>query len=520
MTKSWRSILWSGVIGLLALPLATLAAPPATAESQADNIDTARIDAFVSEQVRRHGIPGVSLGIVEGDRIVHLRGLGRADETSRAMTPQTPIVIASMSKLLTAMAVMQLVEAGQVELDAPVQRYVPDFRMADPVASGKITVRHLLLHTSGIPVTSCDTREDAETLAQYVAELRTVELDTAPGAEHTYCSGNYNVLGRIIETVSGQSFSDYIEQRVFSPLGMSQSFTSEEEAERAGMGRNYRFIFGVAVPHHERYNTSQLPSGFLISTAEDMTHFLIAHLNEGRYDGKSVLSPEGIAAMQAPGVPTGSGEETYGLGWERSQLGGVPVIQHAGTHADFYGVAFIEPETRRGVVLMFNAFGALASATAYKEVEVGVARLLAGREPAPASGMTLGRLYLIVDAVLGVLLALALVPLLRMGRWAGWLRRRYRAGRLQLLRVSLRIAWELGLPLVLLIGVRLFIGVNLGAQSWAEILMAFPDFAAWLWAVSLVIGLTGAIRLAITVRVLRSKDGESRRATLQQPTSA
>jgi CubicO group peptidase (beta-lactamase class C family) len=520
MKNGWRTILRSGLLGLLALPLVPFAAVQATAESQTGAIDTARLDAFVGEQVQRHGIPGVSLGIVEGDRIVHLRGFGKADQTGCPMTPRTPFVIASMSKPLTATAVMQLVEAGEVELDAPVRRYVPDFRMADPVASGGITVRHLLQHTSGIPVTSCDTREGAETLAQYVAELRTVELDGAPGAEHSYCSGNYNVLGRIIETVSGQPFGDYMERNVFTPLQMRRSYTSEGEAERAGMGQNYRFIFGVAVPHHERYNTSQLPSGFLISTAEDMTHFLIAHLNGGRYDGRSVLSAEGIAAMQAPGVPTGSGDETYGLGWERSPLGGVPVIQHAGTHADFYGVAFIEPRTQRGAVLMFNAFGTLAAATAYKEVEAGVARLVVGREPAPASSLTLGRLYLIVDAVLGALLALALVPLLRMRRWAERLRRRHQAGRPPLLRVGLRLLWELGLPLLLLIGVRMFIGVNLGAQSWAEILMAFPDFTVWLWAVSLVILLTGALRLAISLRTFGWGEWRHFRAGVSQPSSS
>jgi hypothetical protein len=263
-----------------------------------------------------------------------------------------------------------------------------------------------------------------------------------------------------------------------------------------------------------------MPSGFLISTAEDMSRFLIAQLNGGRYDGGTVLSPEGIALMQAPGVPTGTKGEMYGLGWERSPLGGVPVIRHAGTHADFYGVAFIEPKTRRGAVLMFNAFGTLAALTAYGEIEAGVARLLVGQEPDPASSMTLGRLYLIVDAVLGLLMALALVPLLRLRRWAGRLRERHRVGKPVFLRFGLRLVWELGLPLLLLIGGRLFIGENLGAQSWAEITMGFPDFTLWLWAVSLVIGLTGALRLATTIRVLRGTHGEYRSATIRQATGA
>ena len=506
-TKQWRATARGGLVCLLALLLVPLAVQAVAAGARAGALDTARIDAFVGEQVRRHGIPGVALGIVEGDRIVHLQGYGRADATGRPVTPQTPFLLASVSKPLTATAVLQLVEAGRVELDAPVQRYVPDFRVADPVASAQITVRHLLQHTSGIPLTACDTREDAVTLAQFVAELRTVDLAAPPGARHSYCSGNYNVLGRVVETVSGRSFADYMQRQVFAPLGMHHSYTAEREARRDGLAQGHRWLFGLPVPAAERYNASQLPSGFLIASAEDLTHFLIAQLNGGRFGSTSVLSPEGIAAMQAPGVPIGPGRGAYGLGWKTAPLGGVPVIQHYGDNYYYHGLAFIEPETRRGAVLLMNGNGALAGATAYKEIEEGVARLLAGQEPAPASSLSLGRRYLLVDAVLGGLLALALWPLLRLRGWAARLRQRHRAGRPRLALVALRLGWEFGAPLVLLGGVRLFIGANLGAQSWAEILQAFPDFTLWLWALALLVLLTGALRLALTRRVLRRSDG-------------
>jgi CubicO group peptidase (beta-lactamase class C family) len=505
LTGRCLAIARGGLLTLLALMLVAFAAHPAAARAQAGPIDTARIDAYVAEQVRRHGLPGVALGIVEGDRIVHLNGFGKADQTGRPVTPQTPFVIASISKPLTATAVMQLVEAGQVELDAPVQRYLPDFRMADEAASARITVRHLLLHTSGIPVTSCDTREDAETLAQYVAELRTVALAAEPGARHDYCSGNYNVLGRIVEVVSGQSFGEYMQQQVFAPLAMRHSYTAEAEARRDGLAQGYWWLFGLAVPYHDRYNTSQLPSGYLIASAEDLTHFLIAQLNGGQYGGSSVLSPAGIAAMQAPGVPLGARAGTNGLGWQSSPIGGVPLIHHSGDHADVHGRAFIEPESRRGAVLLMNTNGLLALEGPLKEIEAGVARLLVGQEPAPVSSMSLGRRYLIVDAVLAALFALALWPLLRLPRWSAALRRRRSEGRARLPLVGLRLAAELGLPLVALGGMRLVLH-GMGAQSWAEGLSIFPDLGAWLWTVSLLVLLTGAARLALTIRVVRGDD--------------
>jgi CubicO group peptidase (beta-lactamase class C family) len=162
------------------------------------NTTAERIDEFVSQQVKRHRIPGLALALVDDKQILFMKGYGRADPTGRIVTPKTPFLLASASKPLTAVAVMQLVEAGEVDLDAPVQRYIPEFTLADTSASRQITVRHLLLHTSGLPVTACDTRGNAATLAEYVAELQTVEIAAPVGVRHIYCSGNYNVLGHII----------------------------------------------------------------------------------------------------------------------------------------------------------------------------------------------------------------------------------------------------------------------------------------------------------------------------------
>src|SRR5215203_4102085 len=117
--------------------------------SQSDTFE--EIDAHIEGQMERLNIPGVALAIVEGDEIAHLRGFGRARPGGEEPTPHTPFIIGSLTKSFTALAVMQLVEAGKVELDAPVQRYLPWFRVADPRASVQITVRHLLNQTSGLP---------------------------------------------------------------------------------------------------------------------------------------------------------------------------------------------------------------------------------------------------------------------------------------------------------------------------------------------------------------------------------
>ncbi len=309
------------------------------------------------------------------------------------------------------------------------------------------------------------------------------------------------MLGRIIEVVAGESYASYMQQQVFAPLQMRHSFTSAQEAQRDGLAQEYQWLFGLAVPAQFHFNPSQLPSGYLMSSAEDMCHFLIAQMNEGRFGATRVLSAEGIAAMHAPGVATGAPSETYGLGWVTGSIGGVPVVHHDGGHPNARTFLFMEPESRRGAVLLMNSSGLLPDVTAFTEIKEGVARLLAGQEPAPAS-LSLPTLYLIVDAVLAALLALALWPILRLRRWDQRLRQHHQAGRPRLLRVGLRLGCEFGVPLLLLIGVRLLLD-SMGAQSWYQGLLGFPDFVAWLWAISLLMLLTAVLRGVLVLRALR-----------------
>jgi CubicO group peptidase (beta-lactamase class C family) len=488
----------------LARPLFAVLSPP-VASATANIADVEQIDAFVSEQINRHGLPGVALALVEGDQIIFMKGYGMADQSGRPVTPQTPFLLASVSKPLTATAIMQLVEEGQVELDVPVQHYVPDFRLADPAASSQITVRHLLLHTSGIPTTACDTRVNAETLADYVVELQNVEPASTAGSRHNYCSGNYNLLGRVIETVSGQAFGEYMQTHIFTPLQMEHSFTSEQDALQAGMAQGYQWLFGIVVPTHHHYNPSQLPSGSMISSAEDLSHFLVSQLNEGNYEGLSFLSKTSVASMQTPGIER-SQEGGYGFGWVVAPVGDVPAIWHDGVNANYHSLLLMQPETRRGVVVLMNSFGIVAYESAYQELEAGIVRLLAGQEPIESS-QSLGTVYFMIDAVLILILTLVFIPFLRMLKWKAWLWERQKAGNLPRLRVLLRSAWEIGFGLGFLIIIRTVIVTGLGAQSWYEFFTVFPDFVLWIWAVALVVLSTGMIRLKLILRSRHSGMG-------------
>ena len=214
-------------------------------------------------------------GRIEGDEIVVA---ALAKRPGIGAHPQTPFFIGSLTKSFTALAIMQLVEAGQVELDTPVQHYLPWFRVADPQASAQITVRHLLNQTSSLPqlpgmigLTNFSSRPDE--VERQVRDLSTLEISRPPGAKFEYCNVNFNILGLVIEAVSGETYAGYIQQHIFDPLGMSHSYTSQAAARDDNLAIGSRYWFSLLPNNLPRQRP--LPSGQLIDSAEDMGRYLI-----------------------------------------------------------------------------------------------------------------------------------------------------------------------------------------------------------------------------------------------------
>ena len=393
------------------------AAKPVTKSASYDGID-----AYIEGQMRRLNIPGVSLAIVEGDKIVHLRGFGRARPGGEAPSPETPFFIGSLTKSFTALAVMQLVEAGKVELDAPVQRYLPWFRVADPQASAQMTVRHLLNQTSSLPLAPgwqslADFDNSPGSTERQARALSTLKLVRPVGSAFEYCNVNYNLLGLVIEAASGESYADYIQNHIFDPLEMSHSYTSKTAAKQDGLAVGHRSWFGIpiAVPDLP-VPSGSLPAGQLISSAEDMGRYLIAYLNEGRYGEAQILSPEGIAELHRPAVDAISwGVQTghYGMGWYIEEQGQTRIDWHSGMVPDFYTYMALLPEQKKGVVLLVNANHITGELT-LTEVGSRVAAMLAGNPPAPIQlgaipWVVRGALLIPAFQILDVLLTLRLV---------------------------------------------------------------------------------------------------------------
>lgn len=366
-------------------------AEPASVKPVANGGPYDEIDAYIKEQLHCLKIPGASLAIVEDDRIVHLRGFGKARPGGGAPTPQTPFFIGSLTKSFTALALMQLVEAGKVELDGPVQRSLPWFRVADPAASSQMTVRHLLNQTSSLPLlpseaalADFDNRPDAT--ERQVRALYTLKITRPVGSKFEYCNTNYNVLGLIVEAASGESYADYIQNHIFSPLGMNHSYVSKDVAQKNDLAMGHRYWFGHPFPAANLpIPPASLPSGQLISSAEDMAHYLIAQLNGGRFGEAQILSPTGIDEMHRPAAEwreMGFLIGYYGMGWISQGTGAGRIVSHGGIVPDFGAFMALVPEQKKGIVLFFNANHAMMKMT-LDEVGMGAAQRLAGEMPTP-----------------------------------------------------------------------------------------------------------------------------------------
>jgi CubicO group peptidase (beta-lactamase class C family) len=485
---------------LMFLIFGGLAQPAIAATASSVSPNTHQIDAFVTAQMRRLHIPGVALGIVHQNQVVYTQGYGVTDPNGRRMTAHTPFVLASISKSFTALAVMQEVEQGSINLDAPVQRYLPWFQVATPGATSQITIRNLLTHTSGLSPYLGGIRPASphESIEQFVQDMRTTKLTASVGTTFQYSNANYAVLGEVLQVVSGETYGDYIQHHIFDPLAMQDSFTSRAAALPHGLTAGYQTFWGAVLPVTAPYHLDIQPAGYLISSASDMTHYLIAQMNDGHYGTTSVLSPAGMQIMHMQEVIThqneggnGALQAQYAMGWFVGSLDGVPLLNHGGDDINMHGDMMMAPGSDWGLILLTN-LGSLEGniVGALPQTAEGVMHLLLD-QPIPAA-TDLVTIYLIIDGIEGVLTALALWSLIRL------LRQRQRSLDNQfpsLLRsLMLPLLWEWALPIVLFLSIPSL----LGGVTWIGILLYLPDVGYWLLALFFLLFCTGLVRCAFS----------------------
>ncbi len=360
--------------------IASLSLPTTRVHGQEprEGIRPAAISA-ISERVRPfvedHEVSGIVTLVATPERIVHLDAIGSADiGGNKPMRPDTIFWIASMTKPVTATAVLMLQEEGKLSVDDPVEKYLPEFKDLRS-ADGKpvhVTIRHLLTHTSGMGEVTPDEARTIKDLAGLIPLYVAKPVKFEPGTKWTYCQSGINTAARIVEVVSGVSFDRFVERRLFGPLGMKDTtfYLSEEQLPR--LATSYRrtdkgeleatkvsILYGKAPTSRDRFPAA---NGGLFSTAPDYARFCRMILDGGELEGRRYLKPESVAlmtAVQTGDLKTGfTGGNGWGLGWcVVREPQGVTAMLSPGTfgHGGAYGTqAWIDPAKKRIYLLMIQ----------------------------------------------------------------------------------------------------------------------------------------------------------------------
>jgi CubicO group peptidase (beta-lactamase class C family) len=349
---------------LLAMALVTGCAQVPTSPSivaQGDYSPVAEyITALAKREMAAHDVVGLSIALVDDQRVVWAQGFGYADQANTVpATPETLFRLGSVSKVFTASAVMQLAEAGEVDIDRPLSSYLPEFKVRSRFANAPaITPRNLMTHHAGLPHDYAKGMWSAHAgHPSLLRDLRGQDLVYPPDFIFSYSNVGYGLLGALVERASGSGFAGHMDDSLLKPLGMAQSFFAAAPPASSRMSRSYRNGKEEADPP-----LRDVAAGGLISNVVDMSHFLSMVFADGKAHGNQVLQPGTVAAMLSPQNSKVELDRNFrvGLGWMLSSLGELdiegagPVIHHAGSTPLFHAQFAALPRHKVGVVVLAN----------------------------------------------------------------------------------------------------------------------------------------------------------------------
>lgn len=339
----------------LSVALAAGMAMPAMA------FEAAALDDWIEQTIERYPMAGLTVVVVQDGRAVFDQAYGVADtETGSALSIAHAFHLASVSKPVVAVAVMQLVEAGKVDLDAPVSRYVPYFSLDDARVE-LVTVRRLLAHTAGMPDVDDYEWDKPQTddlaLERWVKAQSGKSLLFDPGSDRRYSNAGFEVLGDLVAKVSGESFEGYIAKHIFAPLNMHDSsfFPSEIPPDRRVVGHS-GFTSAQATAHYP-YNRRHAPSSTFHATGPDLARWLAAFSSPERLAASGLLDAESIAQMWTVEFEMSESAQMT-LGWFRQSGEPGIVLRHGGGDDGFRSEMAVFEDRDAGYGLMTNAEGA------------------------------------------------------------------------------------------------------------------------------------------------------------------
>src|SRR3989475_1219274 len=315
------------------------------------------LEKLVRDGMARYYVPGVAIGILhDGDEDIAAYGVTNL-EHPLPVDADTLFQIASITKTITATVVMRLVERGALDLDAPIRRYLQEFKVRDADAAKRATLRHLVTHTGGwLGDCFADFGKGDDALARYVAAMAELEQLTPIGEVWHYSNSSFAVLGRLIEIATGKTFEAAVRELLFIPLGMAKSCLGADEAitHRVAIGH-------VIVDEQPRvarpwaFPRATTPVGGVVSNVRELLAYARFHLGDGRTtDGGRLLSVGSLELMRTRLTPADN-DRAVGVAWFLREVGGVTLQFHGGSAIGQQGVLMLAPERGCAIAVQTNS---------------------------------------------------------------------------------------------------------------------------------------------------------------------
>lgn len=352
------------------------------------------IDACLDQFLENYQIPGIGVGICLNNEIVYQKVKGISDTAKgAALSLDSIFPMASISKVFSATAGMQLVQNKQIDLNDSLLRYLPGF-VPDDARYADINLQHILSHTSGIADLSdydwLNPRYDDDAAAAYLNEIKPVPLIAEPGNVYQYSNRAYNILGQLVKSVAGDTLEEYIRKNIFLPLGMHSStfLYGEVPAERRVSPHTIGKGFEMRPRNVYPYNRIHAPSSTLHSTIPDMMQWIKLWLNEGRLNGTRILERQYHDQMLLPYVET-EPDAYMCLGWKMLVRRGLTFFVSVGGAPGFRSFLVLVPGKKAGIIVVHNSDIVTA-----ENISISILLLLLGlnfRLPLPPLHMKLGK---------------------------------------------------------------------------------------------------------------------------------
>jgi len=333
--------------------------------------DPVEIDSLITDLMALYNVPGVGLALVQEGEVRYSKGYGLRNTTDQTpVGPNTAFAIGSVTKSFTALGVQLLAAEGKVDLDAPITTYIPDLKLSDAEALKTLSLRHLLSHTSGL--SSLDTGQQVLTAnqisrAEFIQAISTMPLINQPGKGFIYANQNFVLAGLVIERVTGKTWEDFVLERIFTPLGMTNASYDEIglTSGKDTAAPHDLDVFKGMIPVPFTPNLSAIgPAGSINAGAEDMARYALFHLTGKSTDGRLALSKDRLDELHAPVIGIGLSqpgpnaivtELSYALGWLTENYRGLQVVQHSGSVIGYSANVTLVPEKGIGIVLLANS---------------------------------------------------------------------------------------------------------------------------------------------------------------------